>query len=179
MPTSTVTQRKTRVIPPLYQSSSGASQIPQTTGAPLIAKVPLLRWSRRDEHDPNADSARTVPPPGSANLNQSRELPDAQVWSRNMSRVLFDVLAGRRDVTTVRRWVEPHLYRRLQIRAEASPAHTPQSIPARVLSSRVCYPSKTVAEASIVVQEQGRSRAVAMRLESFRGRWKITALEIG
>jgi hypothetical protein len=36
-----------------------------------------------------------------------------------------------------------------------------------------------VYEASLVVSEELRSRAVAMRLEGGYGAWKVTALEIG
>ncbi|SDW31366.1 hypothetical protein SAMN04487917_101727 [Arthrobacter sp. yr096] len=48
-----------------------------------------------------------------------------------------------------------------------------------VRSVRACSISETICEASIVVAEEQRYRAVAMRLERFDGVWQVTALEIG
>ncbi|BAS17199.1 hypothetical protein AHiyo8_55020 [Arthrobacter sp. Hiyo8] len=48
-----------------------------------------------------------------------------------------------------------------------------------VRSVRVCAVNDGVYEASLVVSEELRSRAVAMRLEGINGTWRVTALEIG
>lgn len=177
--TRTLGVDKSTIIPPLYRPASGASEVLKAPRGALISKVPLLRWDRREDICTQPESTRPIRMTPAADLARNRTLPDPKVWSRNMSRVLFDVLAGRRDAATIRRWVEPHLFRRLQTRAAANNTRVPQTIPARVLSGRICRLSDTVVESSVVIQEQGRSRAVAMRLEAFRGRWKITALEIG
>jgi hypothetical protein len=48
-----------------------------------------------------------------------------------------------------------------------------------VRSVHVCAVTDGVYEASLVVSEELRSRAVAMRLEGSNGAWTVTALEIG
>jgi hypothetical protein len=48
-----------------------------------------------------------------------------------------------------------------------------------VRSMRLCRPADGVVEASAVVVDRGRVRAVALRLEEFGGRWRVCALEIG
>ena len=44
---------------------------------------------------------------------------------------------------------------------------------------RVCRLSQLVAEASVVLDDGDRVRAAAIRLESHRGYWRATVLEIG
>lgn len=174
--------RRPVVIPPLYGPAIGAVYGTAGSSAPGDASVnqlPLLRWDLREEESFDADRPQKPPSPdGLKPLIRMRELPEPLPWSRNMARVLFDILAGRRDIVTIRRWIEPHLYRRLEARLRSLPNRIPQTIPARVRNARACHISDKVVETSVVVQEQGRCRAVAMRLEVFRGRWKITALEI-
>jgi hypothetical protein len=43
----------------------------------------------------------------------------------------------------------------------------------------MCAVSETAYEAAMVVREDLRSRAVAMRLELSNGAWRVTALQIG
>ena len=42
-----------------------------------------------------------------------------------------------------------------------------------------CLPCNGVCEASAVVIDRGRVRALALRMEGLDGRWRVTALEIG
>jgi hypothetical protein len=44
---------------------------------------------------------------------------------------------------------------------------------------RVCEPADGVAEASAVVVDGGRVRALAFRLVGLDGRWRVEALQIG
>jgi hypothetical protein len=48
----------------------------------------------------------------------------------------------------------------------------------RVRTARVCHPRDDVAEASLVVHDGGRLRAMAIRLEGRDGRWVVTALQV-
>lgn len=166
-----------RIIPPLYTTAPSQAEKQPPLG------VPLLRWDMREEANPDRTRTRKNSTPPAAILPASahppQDLPDPLVWSRNLSRVIFDVLGGRRDVATIRRWLDPRLYRRLQARIESNPVPTQQSLPARVRRAKIWAVSDTAVEASAVVEEKGRCRAIAMRLEVFRGRWKMTALEMG
>ena len=55
----------------------------------------------------------------------------------------------------------------------------PSTRQAVVRGVRVCLPADGVAEASAVVIDADRVRAVAVRLEGLDGRWRATALEVG
>ena len=48
-----------------------------------------------------------------------------------------------------------------------------------VRSVRVCEPADGVAEASAVVVDGGRVRAVAFRMVGLDGRWRVEALQVG
>ncbi|PVU82079.1 hypothetical protein DDP54_02590 [Cellulomonas sp. WB94] len=91
-------------------------------------------------------------------------------------------LAGIRSVAQLARWVTPEVYEALSTRA----ALTVRVLGARAASRRpevrrvrVCRIGEHVAEASVVVDDGHRVRAVAVRLESWRGAWRAVALEIG
>ncbi|MFC6714722.1 Rv3235 family protein [Branchiibius cervicis] len=47
------------------------------------------------------------------------------------------------------------------------------------MSDHACEPADGVAEVCLVVQHEGRVRAVAARLSGVDGRWLVTALQIG
>ena len=91
-------------------------------------------------------------------------------------------LAGLRAVAQLARWVTPEVYEALNTRA----ALTVRVLGARAASRRpevrrvrVCRIGEHVAEASVVIDDGRRVRAVAVRLESWRGAWRAVALEIG
>jgi Family of unknown function (DUF6459) len=48
-----------------------------------------------------------------------------------------------------------------------------------VQSVHGCSPRDGVAEATVVVNDGARIRAVAVRLEGWDGRWRVTALQLG
>ena len=117
----------------------------------------------------------------------TRNLPDATATSVALVQAVIEVLAGTRPVTQLVRWLAPDVYIGLQRRAVLG-ARTQRRD--RTLGSgavrrpvvrgvRVCSPADGVAEASAVVLDRGRVRAVAVRLEGLDGRWRATALEIG
>ncbi|MGV8976788.1 MAG: Rv3235 family protein [Cellulomonas sp.] len=91
-------------------------------------------------------------------------------------------LAGIRAVAQLARWVTPEVYQALSTRA----ALTVRVLGARAATCRpevrrvrVCRIGEHVAEASVVIDDGRRVRAVAVRLESWRGSWRAVALEIG
>jgi hypothetical protein len=101
-----------------------------------------------------------------------------------------EVLAGSRPVHQLARWLAPASYEALQLRAsltqEAQRASGPGVNNVRQLHRNPLVHSvhcsavrAGVYEASLVITEKHRIRAVAMRLEQTRGAWKVTALEIG
>jgi hypothetical protein len=101
-----------------------------------------------------------------------------------------EVLAGSRPVHQLARWLAPASYEALQLRASLTQEAQRASVPGvnnvrqlhrnPLVRSVHCSPVRAgVYEASLVIMEKQRIRAVAMRLEQTRGAWKVTALEIG
>lgn len=114
----------------------------------------------------------------------STALPDPEPFLRNLTRGVFEVLAGVRDVDQLARWLTEDPYRRLVTRSNlAARARSARGIPAKrpvhaILSSRHSSPADGVIEAVVIVQGPSRTRAVAMRLEGMDGRWRATSLAI-
>ncbi|GAA4971513.1 Rv3235 family protein [Kineococcus glutinatus] len=112
----------------------------------------------------------------------TRDLPATDQWCRRYVQVLLEVLAGQRPATQLLRWSSTDVYAALQKRAALSARlrlGTAPTRPPAVLSLRSCAPRDGVSEAAAVVRDGGRVRAVALRLEGWDGRWRVTALEMG
>lgn len=118
----------------------------------------------------------------------SGEPPDPDAWAAALGRGIFEILLGLRPLAQLRRWVVPALYDELArttltptgrepTSGEDGGAHATQ--PCRVLSTRSCRIRDDAVEVSVVVSAAGRTRALALRLDRFRGRWLATALDIG
>ncbi|WP_347111224.1 Rv3235 family protein [Paenarthrobacter sp. S56] len=98
----------------------------------------------------------------------------------------MEVLAGIRPIQQLARSLEPECYLALQHRTALTREHTSRSQPSQrvhlspmVRSVRACRISDTVCEATVVVAEEQRCRAIAMRLERTEESWRVTALVIG
>lgn len=110
----------------------------------------------------------------------SDDLPDVREFGHRVAQAVIDVLAGHRPATQLLRWARPDVFEAL--RARVAITTTARTVPARrpvVRSVRACQISTTAVEASAVVVEGDRVRALAMRLEGLDGRWRIAALVIG
>ncbi|MGB3830020.1 MAG: Rv3235 family protein [Ornithinimicrobium sp.] len=110
----------------------------------------------------------------------SHELPQAATWSRQVLRVLLEVMDGSRPARQVSRWVTPAIHDRLArqgvvSRRRGGRAHRPNL----VRSIHVGTPRDGIAEVAAVVVHNGRHRAVALQLTGTDGRWLVTALEVG
>ncbi|MCT9870146.1 Rv3235 family protein [Paenarthrobacter aurescens] len=111
---------------------------------------------------------------------------DVRLVARSIAQAALEVLAGTRPLSQLSRSLDPECYVSLQHRVALTRKHAarvrgslhPHRSP-MVRSVRVCSISETICEASIVVAEEHRCRAIAMRLERFDGVWRVTALEIG
>jgi len=107
-------------------------------------------------------------------------LPEPRAWVQRIAGALLECMTGVRSPSQIARWVSPLVYERVNARAViakrrgARPMH--RSLVRKV---HVCAPDDGVVEASVVVQHDGRVRAMALRLVGVDGRWMITAMELG
>lgn len=101
-----------------------------------------------------------------------------------IGRGVVEIIRGHRSPSALRPWLAPDVLAQLTRRAELAKrlADGPRRSPGtglRLGGVRVCVVTDRAVEASVVVREPHRARALALRLELQRGRWKVTALEIG
>lgn len=144
---------------------------------PEEARARIDAAPRRLDHDADPD----------AESETSRQV--ARI-ARSVAQGALEVLAGTRPLQQLARWLDPENYERLQLRTNlvrciTQPVHrvgtAHASTPRHVLirSVRICEVTSGIYEASVVAFDQKRVRAIALRIEQWRGSWRITALEIG
>jgi len=114
------------------------------------------------------------------------QLPAAPLDHRALARMLalasVESLVGRRPVAQLARWLTPGCFDALSARATVSARVLGPRTGARGVSVRqvtTCRVDERVVEASAVVDDGLRVRALALRLEAHRRSWRVTALEIG
>ena len=129
------------------------------------------------------DPVPAVPPPRLRVVDEGREIC---AISRSTVQAAIEVLAGIRPAQQLARRLDPRCLAALQHRAALTRRVAPGSSAAvrlhrnpSVRSVRACQVSADVYEASAVVVDELRVRAVALRLERSRLVWRITVLEIG
>jgi hypothetical protein len=125
-----------------------------------------------DPRDPE-DSA-----PGPQRASSSA-LPEPQAWVTHMAQALIEVMSGVRPAPQVIRWTTPEVYAAIARRNVASGRRTMVTRPAVVRRVRICEPVDGVIEACAVVVDNGRVRALAMRLTDVDRRWVVSALQVG
>ncbi|WP_138974995.1 Rv3235 family protein [Arcanobacterium haemolyticum] len=114
-----------------------------------------------------------------------RPLPDSVIPAPKFAaRVIgqaIEVLLGHRPVRQLQSWLAPGVYRHLCSRAGLNAriaGAAPHTTPPLIRRLHVTHPRRRVAEVGIVIHDGFRIRAAALRLEIFRERWQVTALEI-
>lgn len=118
-------------------------------------------------------------------------MPDPRPLATQVVQAVAEILAGDRMVTQLTSWVDEEVYAAVAAAAPAAstvcrtatgtgpPARVrPQDRPL-VRSVHLSSPTPGVTEVSARVQTGPRSRAVALRLEQWRGRWRCNALTVG
>jgi hypothetical protein len=115
--------------------------------------------------------------------SEHRVPPPAAAWARQFVQAALEAAAGRRPVSQLVRWTSEEVFalltRRASLAARLDRAGATVTCTCSVRSVRLCRLTAEVVEASAVVVDRGRFRAVALRLEDSDGRWRVTALEIG
>lgn len=144
----------------------------------LVAAPQTERRSAPDRDDSSgprdstADARPDSPPPGPAEIAV-------------LVRAVVEIVRGHRSPHSIADRLMPDVLAMLARRAELGrrlraqirrdrPDHRMQ-----VSGVRTCEIGDAAVEASAVVREPGRARAVALRLEHLRSGWRIVALEFG
>ena len=140
---------------------------------PVLGSPEALARSRPVVRGPYAAVGAAPAPDG--------PLPDPTRMCCDLVQAAVEGLRGVRPLAQLVRWVSPDVYDRLALRAQLVQGAPAAPSPARagIRRVRVFRIGDAVAEATVVVEDGPRVRAVAVRVEGHRGRWRATALEIG
>lgn len=112
-------------------------------------------------------------------------LPDPTAQVCRVVRAAVEVLRGERPAAQLARWVTPQVYDQLlergRLMREARQVRPPRpkAHPAAVRRVRLVRLGTSSAEATVILHDEGRVRAAAVRLEARRGVWRVAVLEIG
>jgi hypothetical protein len=113
------------------------------------------------------------------------DLPDPTAWAGRITLALLEVMTGVRPAPQVLRWTSPEVYavvarRSALVARRVAEGNAPRTRPRlRVIRVRVCEPADGVAEATVVISDGPRVRAVAVRLVGQDGKWRVSALQVG
>ena len=113
------------------------------------------------------------------------DLPDPTTWAPRITLALLEVMTGVRPAPQVLRWTSPEVYavvarRSALVARRVADGNAPRTRPRlRVLRVRICEPADGVAEATVVLCDGPRVRAVAVRLVGQDGKWRVSALQVG
>jgi len=111
-------------------------------------------------------------------------LPDPTAQCCTVVRAAVEVLRGERPAAQLARWVTPQVRDQLAERARIGLAldlerDADHHRPVQVRRIRLVRLGEDVAEATVVLDDDGRVRAAAVRLEARRGAWRVAVLEMG
>ena len=157
---------------------------PRAAAEPRLSTSSPLRLVQGSAAPAARADTRSVAPPPLPAADEEREIC---AISRSTVQAAIEVLAGTRPAQQLARRLDERCLAALQHRAAltrrvpcgASPTAGRLHRNPSVRSVRACRVSADVYEASAVVAEDLRVRAVALRLERSRLAWRVTVLEIG
>lgn len=107
------------------------------------------------------------------------DLPEPHAWVRHMAQALVEVMSGARPAPQVIRWTTPEVYSAVARRHAASRQRATVARRAIVRRVVICEPASGVVEGCAVVVDNGRVRALAMRLTGVDRRWVVSELQVG
>ncbi|HEY5518803.1 MAG TPA: Rv3235 family protein [Cellulomonas sp.] len=152
---------------------------PLAADGPLAGPPPLAGSKSATARDGAALRERSVRPVRS---EDDAALPDPTPLCCAMVQAAVEILRGTRPLAQLARWVTPEIFEQLAMRSELTQRVLGRGEGmqrAAIRRIRLCRLGADTAEATVVVNDGPRVRAVAVRLEGYRGQWRATALEIG
>ena len=109
----------------------------------------------------------------------SHQLPEPEAWVTHMAQALVEVMSGARPAPQVIRWTTPEVYSAVARRNAVAGRRSTATRRAMVRQVLICEPAAGVIEAGAVVVDNGRVRALAMRLRDVDRRWVVSELQVG
>ncbi len=111
-------------------------------------------------------------------LTPLAHLPDAEDFAARIAVTLIEVISGRRPLTHVGRVTSPEVYTSLERRRIGGRNTDHRMRPSRVRRVVGSSPREGVFDAAVIIDDQRRVRAMALRLLGVDGRWLVTELRL-
>ncbi len=106
------------------------------------------------------------------------EIQNFNLWAIGLARGLIEVLCGTRPVEQMTRWLIPPLYAAVCAARTENIARGVAREVCRPASWRICLISPQVVEMCVNVSGPVQRHVVGLRLEAFRRRWIVTAIDL-
>jgi hypothetical protein len=100
--------------------------------------------------------------------------PDPRRLAGLLARTWLEVREGRRPLAQLSPLLAPSLQRRLEHLLVAAPR--PDHHPTRIRRVRASWPTPAACEAAVLVERDGRTTALAVRMERHLGAWRAVEL---
>ncbi|WP_237564114.1 Rv3235 family protein [Actinomyces sp. 432] len=173
-------RRRTGPTPPLRPVPGLRTSTSSPAGA--LVPRPVLEGTERAEEWDRLHFRPSLGTGGTASRQASTagdDMPDPARFAAVVVTAAAEVLHGQRRADHLARWTTPELFEALSRRAglarrllgQAPTRVRPRSAHAQKSDNGTC-------EVTILLDDGARVRAAAARLEAFRGRWLLAALEI-
>lgn len=108
--------------------------------------------------------------------------PVHRPWLGRLAQALVEVLSGERAPRQLLTWTSDEVYAAITARTAALARDRSGELtrrpPVQLRTVHVSQPAAGVAEVCALVHRGGRARALALRVEARRGRWRCTAFEL-
>ncbi len=140
---------------------------PGTTGNPGPRRT--LGGARNAGEDEDDDFTSRRPTP-------TRDLPDPMAWSARLAQAIAEIRTGLRPPQQLTRWATRSVMDELRRSHASARDRTPTTV--RVRSVHAGQPADGVVEATAVVTRGSRSRALALRLEGWDGKWVCVSADV-
>ncbi|WP_185995731.1 Rv3235 family protein [Nocardioides campestrisoli] len=165
---------------------SGATVTRLHARAPLAAVQGTLALDLAPLLDPPVPGARPGLPGSDLVDVAPRQREALREWTNGYLQAVVEIVAGDRPASQLQHWTRRDVHQDLTRRAElvaragghvAGQGRRPGLARSQVVAVRLSFLSARTVEVAAHVRHGARSRAVAARFETFRGRWVCTALE--
>lgn len=151
---------------------------------PIALEAKKLQPSPPDKHElrrPSRPLRAATDARSPRAVQHAAPVSDPSALCCSVVQAAVEVLRGIRPLAQLSRWLTPEVYEALARRREITTAGgAPTStLQARIRRARVIRVSESAAEATVIVQDEHRVRAAAIRVEHLRGNWRVVAFELG
>lgn len=161
-------------------SPADSAQRPQTWKD--LPEGPAREWDRCSISATYKPSAKWVERHKDIDLPLPEEAPEVSAVARALALHSLDILLGHRPPSVLRPWLTPDVFAVLARRASLAlrvKGRAPHTQRPRITSISFYPVRKRAVEVAVVAHDGQRGRAIAMRLEYLREKWRVVALEIG